>query len=177
MKQGNGPSSRDEEGKPGLFLSCGGTHGVPFKWRRVCRGTSWVASNVSRTHSRLKREGGISLDTQEWKWSSSRVEGIFSWFFSSCGRKLRVPFEYDGDLSEPLVWPQNSSVSMQVVRGFLGYLSSRFQGRGPHVEFRPEPQDSSPVLKWILGFLWSFHSGLRPHLLWRHASPLSRGAV
>ena len=171
-KQGNGPSSQDEKGKPELFLSCGGTHGVPFEWRRVCRGTSWVASKVSRTHSRPKREGGISLDTQEWKWSSSRVEGIFSWFFSSCGRKLRVPFEYDGDLSEPLVWPQNSSVSMRVARGFSGYLSSRCCGRGPHVEFRPEPQDSSPVLKWILGFLWSFHSGLRPHLLWRHASQL-----
>ena len=30
MKQGNGPSSRDEEGKTGLFLSCGGTLGVPL---------------------------------------------------------------------------------------------------------------------------------------------------
>ena len=27
-KQGNGMSSRDEEGKTGLFLSCGGTLGV-----------------------------------------------------------------------------------------------------------------------------------------------------
>ena len=33
MKQVNGPSSRDEEGKSGLFLSCGGTLGVPLKWR------------------------------------------------------------------------------------------------------------------------------------------------
>ena len=35
-KQGNGHSSRDEEGKTGLFLSCGGTLGVPLEWRRVC---------------------------------------------------------------------------------------------------------------------------------------------
>ena len=40
MKQGNGPSSRDEEGKPGLFLSCGRKFGVPLEWRRVCQGTS-----------------------------------------------------------------------------------------------------------------------------------------
>ena len=39
-KQEIGPSSRDEEGKIGLFLSCGGTLGVPLEWRRVCRGTS-----------------------------------------------------------------------------------------------------------------------------------------
>ena len=29
-KQGNGPSCRDEEGKPGLFLNCGGKLGVPL---------------------------------------------------------------------------------------------------------------------------------------------------
>ena len=30
-KQRNGTSSRDEEGKPGLFLSCDGTLSVPLK--------------------------------------------------------------------------------------------------------------------------------------------------
>ena len=40
MKQGNGPSSRDEEGKTGLFLRCGGTLAVLLEWRRVCPGTS-----------------------------------------------------------------------------------------------------------------------------------------
>ena len=29
MKLGNGPSSMEKEGKPGLILSCGGTHSVP----------------------------------------------------------------------------------------------------------------------------------------------------
>ena len=29
-KEGNGPSSRDEEGEPGLFLSCGRTLSVPL---------------------------------------------------------------------------------------------------------------------------------------------------
>ena len=40
MKQGIGPSSRDEEGKLGLFLSCGGKLDVPLELSRVCRGTS-----------------------------------------------------------------------------------------------------------------------------------------
>ena len=67
MKKRHGPSSRDEEGKTGFFLSCGETLGVPLEWRRVCRGTSWVASRVSRTFPRLKREGGISLEMPQWK--------------------------------------------------------------------------------------------------------------
>ena len=38
MKQGNAPSSRDEEGNTGLYLSCGGSLSVPLEWIRVCRG-------------------------------------------------------------------------------------------------------------------------------------------
>ena len=31
--QGNGPSSRDEGGKSGLFFSCAGNLGIPREWR------------------------------------------------------------------------------------------------------------------------------------------------
>ena len=41
------------------------------------------------------------------------------------------------------------------------------------MELRAEPQDSFPVLTWISGFLWSFHRGIWPRLVWRHARPLS----
>ena len=42
MKQGKGPSSRDEERNMGHFWnwSCGGTLGIPLEWREVCRGSS-----------------------------------------------------------------------------------------------------------------------------------------
>ena len=36
-KEGNGPSSQDEEGKMVLFLSCGGSLCDPLDWRWVCR--------------------------------------------------------------------------------------------------------------------------------------------
>ena len=39
MKQGNGPPYRGKE-KTGVFLSWGGTLGVPLQLRRVCWGTS-----------------------------------------------------------------------------------------------------------------------------------------
>ena len=37
---GKETSSRDEQGNPGLFLSCGGTLSVPLECRQVCWGTS-----------------------------------------------------------------------------------------------------------------------------------------
>ena len=43
MKQGNQPSSPVEEGKTGLFLSCGEKLSIPLKWGLV----SWEASGVS----------------------------------------------------------------------------------------------------------------------------------
>ena len=51
--------------------------------------------------------------------------------------------------------------------------------QGPRSSSRVEAghQGSSPVLTWISGFLWSFKRGVRPRLMWRHASPLSSQAV
>ena len=48
-KQNNGPSSRLEAGKTGLFLTCGGKLSVPLEWGRVSRETSGVSLSVSRT--------------------------------------------------------------------------------------------------------------------------------
>ena len=43
MKQGNQPSSRVEEGKTGVFLSCAGKLRVPLKWGQVSREASGVS--------------------------------------------------------------------------------------------------------------------------------------
>ena len=41
----------------------------------------------------------------------------------------------------------------------------------------PEPEDSSPVLTWILGYFWSLPRGVSPRLDWGHAHVLSSRAV
>ena len=41
----------------------------------------------------------------------------------------------------------------------------------------PEPEDSSPVLTWILGYFWSLPRGVSPRLEWGHARALSFRAV
>ena len=80
---------------------------------------------------------------------------------------------YDRDLGDSLVGPQERPVSIQLAKGLSGFLCCHCRGRGPHLDLRLEPQVSSPVPTWILEFLWSFHRGVRPSLLWKHASPLS----
>ena len=66
---------------------------------------------------------------------------------------------YDGDLRDPLWWPQERPVPMRVapgpLGGLLGFLSRGCCGLKPCVESVPEPEDSSPVLTWILGYFWS----------------------
>ena len=124
--------------------------------------------------SRFKREGVISHEMPLRKRASSRLERRTSWFFSSCSRFLS---SYVTDIRAPVLWPQERPVSMQVVWGLSEFLFSRCQVLCPHLEPSPEPEVSSPVVTWILGFLWSLHRGVRPRLEWRLAGPLSSRAV
>ena len=84
---------------------------------------------------------------------------------------------YDGDLRDPLWWPQESPVPMRVARGPFGIP----------LPSMPVPQilcgvsagtcDSSPELTWILRYFWSLPRGVSPRLEWGHARALSSRAV
>ena len=80
---------------------------------------------------------------------------------------------YDGDLSDPRWWPQERPVPMRVARGSLAIRSRRSRGLRSSVELVLEPEDSSPVLTWILGYFWSLPRGVRPRLEWGNAGALS----
>ena len=84
---------------------------------------------------------------------------------------------YDGGLRDPLWWPQESPVPMRVARGPLGIPPHRCRSIRPCVESVPEPEDSSPVLTWFMGYFWSLPRGLSPCLEWGHPSALSSRAV
>ena len=67
--------------------------------------------------------------------------------------KLRqVLSTYEGDLRDPLWCPQERPVPMRVPRGPLGIPLPSMPGPKSCVESVPEPEDSSPVLTWILGY-------------------------
>ena len=89
----------------------------------------------------------------------------------------QVLLTYDGDLRDPLWWPQEMPVPMRVARGLSGFLSRRCRGLRPCAESVPEPEDSSPVLTWILGYFWSLPRGVSPRLEWGHARAISSRAV
>ena len=66
---------------------------------------------------------------------------------------------------------------MRVAQGLSEFLSHRCQALRPCVVSVPEPEDSSPVLTWILGYFWSLPRGVSPRLEWGHAHAFSSRAV
>ena len=116
----------------------------------------------------------ISLETPQRKWASSRLVGRTSWIFSSCGRCSILTTETSGTLSGGL---RKGQSACELLRGLSGFLSRRCRGLRPCVESVPEPEDSSPVLSWILGYFWSLPRGVSPRLEWGHARALSSRAV
>ena len=84
---------------------------------------------------------------------------------------------YDGDLRDPLWWLHQRTVPLLVARGLSGFLSRRCRGLRPCVESVPKPEDSSPVLTWILGYYWSLPRGVSPCVVWGHARAISSRTV
>ena len=116
----------------------------------------------------------ISFETPQQKWASSRLEGRTSWIFSSCGRCSRLTTGTSGTRSGGL---RKGQSPCQLLGGLLGFLSRRCRGLRACVESVPEPEDSSPVPTWILGYSWSLPSGVSPRLEWGHARALFSRAV
>ena len=116
----------------------------------------------------------ISLEIPQRKWASCRLEGRTSWIFSSCGRCSRLSTGTSGTHSGGL---RKGQAPCELHGGFSGFLSRRCRGLRPCVESVPEPEDSSPVLTWILGYFWSLPRGVSPRLEWGHASALSSRAL
>ena len=65
----------------------------------------------------------------------------------------------------------------ELLGGLSGFLSRRCWGLRPCVDSVPEPEDSSPVPKWILAHLWSLPRGVSPRLERGHARAISSRAV
>ena len=116
----------------------------------------------------------ISLETPQRKWASSCLEGRTSRIFSSCGWFSRLSTGTSGTCSGGL---RKGQTPCELLGGLSGFLSLRCRGLRPCVKSVPEPEDSSPVLTWILGYFWSLPRGLSPRLEWGRARALSSRAV
>ena len=116
----------------------------------------------------------ISLETPQRKWASSRLEGRTSWILSSCGRCSRLTTGTSGTRSAGL---RKGQSPCEMLGGLSGFLSRRFPGLRPFVESLPEPEDSSPVLTWSLGYFWSLPRGVSPRHELGHSRALSSRGV
>ena len=67
---------------------------------------------------------------------------------------------------------RKSQTPCELLGGLSGFLSRRCSRLRPCVESVLEPEDSSPVLTWILGYCWSIPRGVTPRLEWGHAQGL-----
>ena len=116
----------------------------------------------------------ISLETPQRKWASSRLEGRISRIFSRCGRCSRLTTGTSGTRSGCL---RKGQSPCELLGGLSGFLSRRCWGLRPCVESVSKPEDSCPVLIWILGYSWSLPRGVSPRLEWGHARAVSSRAV
>ena len=116
----------------------------------------------------------ISLERPHWKWASSRLEGRTFWIFSSCSSFSPLTTGTSGTCSGGL---RKGHSPCELLGGLSGFLSCRCRVLRPCVESVPEPEDSSPVLTWILGYVLSLPWGVSPRLEWGHARALSSPAI
>ena len=116
----------------------------------------------------------ISLETPQQKWASSRLEGRTSWTFSSCGRSSRLTTGTSGTRSGGL---RKGQSPCELLGGLSEFLSRQCPGLKSYVESVLEPEDSTPVLTWNLGYFWSLPSGVSTRLESGHARALSSRAV
>ena len=65
----------------------------------------------------------------------------------------------------------------ELLGGLSGFLFRRSWGLRPCVDSVTEPEDSSPVLTWILGYFWCLPRGVSPRLGWGHARARSSRAL
>ena len=116
----------------------------------------------------------ISLETPQWKWASSRLEGKTSWILSSCGRCSRLTTGTSRNRSDGL---RKGKFPCELPGRLSGFLSRQCWRLRSCVEWVPETEDSSPVLAWNLGYFWSLSREVSPRLEWGHAGALSSRAV
>ena len=94
--------------------------------------------------------------------------------FLEFGRCSRLKMGTSGTRSGGL---RKGQSPCELFGGLSGLLSRRCRGLRPCVESVPEPEDSAPVLTWILGYFWSLPRRVSPRLEWGHVRVLSSRAV
>ena len=171
--QGKVPSSRPRRRKR-CSSECG----------RDSRAASQVETGMSGNFLSCSKGAKDPLEVPEFRCEKPRDASAEIGLISPGGENLldflelrQVRSTYNGDHRHPLWWPRKGQSPCELLGGLSGFLYRRFRGLRPCVESLPEPEYSSPVMTWILGYFWSLPRGVSPHLEWGHARAHSSQAV
>ena len=137
--------------------------------RPVCRRTFPVASRVSIPFRISRGNVGFLLRCCSGKGPHLSMTGEPRGF----SRVLAGFLTYDLELRKPLVLPQGSPISIRVVTGSCGFLSSHCRVNRPHLGLCSETPCSSPVATGFSGLISRFTRGVRPCLEWKQRTLLS----
>ena len=132
---GSQASYRVEAKISALLSSCNGYLLEPTEWHNRSQASCGV----------LRGDKGLVSWPCRKRRASSRDEGESCGFSRAAAKHVGYPSSYDRELREPLVWPQVSIVSIQVVRGSVALLSSHGRGIGPEVALKGESRGHSLV--------------------------------
>ena len=99
--------SRGEAKDSILLSSCDGYLLEPTKWLKGSQACCGV----------WREDSGLLSRTCRKRRPSFHYYGGVSWVFTSCGANVEFLTKYVGELRKPLVWRQESKVSMCVARG------------------------------------------------------------
>ena len=172
-RQGKDPSSRARRRKQGSS-GCGRDSCASSRVETGMSGNFLSCSKDVKDPLEVPEVRSDYPETLQHKCASSRLEGRTSWIFSSCSRCSRLTTGTSGSRSVGL---RKGQSPCELLAGLSGFHSRRCWVIRPCVESVPEPEDSSPVPTWILGYFWSLPRGVSPRLEWGHARALSSRAV
>ena len=126
------PLLRNKEGKPGLFLICVGTLGIPLKWRRVCLGTPELPQGCQGPFRGSRGKVGFLSRSHIAKGPHLALRGESPGFSRDVAANVGLLSCLDGDFRDLLMGPQENQVSKHVARGLSGFLCSHGWGGGTH---------------------------------------------
>ena len=91
----------------------------------------------------LREDSGLPSRPCRKSRASCRNDGGISWFIFELLQDMWGFSRFDGELREPLVWPQGSQISIRDARGSVALLSSQGSGIGPQDALKGESRGLS----------------------------------
>ena len=146
--QGKDPSSRARRRKWGSS-GCGRDSRASARVETGMSGNFLSCSKVVKDPLEVAEVRSDYPETPQHKCASSRLERRTSWIFSCCGRCSQLTTGTSGTRSGGL---RKGQSPCELLAGPSGFHSRRCWVLRPCVESVPEPEDSSPVPTWILGY-------------------------